>query len=1099
MNPMRLMLHEIAGELRAGLRSGIVSLVFLGLTLYLLMSLTNAEYMEKMGATDIPRNAPSLIYLMATGCMFFLFFAWAWVFAQPVLRDRHANLHEVILSAPISLPALLLGRFLGAALLASLLGASVMVGFLCTPALSWLGLVPPDAIAPPAWHALAFSWLWLVLPIAFGVGALYFMVTLKTRSVAAAFALSALLMLLWMVAVVVLEGGHINPVLSATLDPSLFTFAHAQVEDWTPAQKSQALLPINREFLLNRGLWCVLPMSGLVWMVTRVRRESLIRESARKPSRKTAPSLPETVLPHTLPGPVTAFRWWRTVTAETGWRLRRTVRTRAFLVGTVLLVAVGVMAAFVHVIWHAEGPFLPHPDRLLPLLMTTLYLVIAFVVAASAGLMSRQDDVEGFRDMLDAAPAPLFVRLFALALALLAVTLILALLPGVSVLIVTALVMPDSLAPVTVLLYQILVMAPALLELAMLALLIHALIRRPGLAYAASMFVTFVLVLNNELALVTYPPYKLGIPVQISLSSLTGWAPWRNYLLTLDGYKLGVALLCVAVAGLVLPRGHLRRLREMVARLPGPFGGGALIAVAGIIGSGALLHQKLISAGSYRTAESERLEQVDWERDTVANAGAFSVKGGELTLNLNTDQREATGQWLLKTVRTDTGVLHAELPPGFVLLSSRVDGQAVQADQANDHLTLPLDHCTADGCDVELTWRLSFASWPADASPPALADNGVWLRAYQAAPRLGIDPDRALRGANARTRYGLPADYAVPPGEAAASVKGIAPAGLWRWRLSRDLAKGGYSEQGATSGALDFSLYLPHRAHEQALEGLTVISDPGRTAAARSIADDVRRMRACVSRRLGRDIQVNSVQQWPRGQQVTGFSRGVLRLAEDPDWDVADQGVGRWRRQAHIATALARGHLVEAAELRRGPGAAWLSEGVAGAIGLLCVGDANGVDALQAAVERQAQDTTQRLANSDIPITSLRAAPSEGWVSLYAPLANLGWVARQSASDLTALLADIRQQRDVEHVLSTRLGSHATQRLLGPPLAFGAEGERWHWRDGGWQPLTTPARYQSLVRHDGQIVSRPDSVDEPGLLLDRWPAYPRFTQHHDNE
>ncbi|WP_373287358.1 ABC transporter permease [Alloalcanivorax dieselolei] len=1096
---MRLMFHEAAGELRAGLRSGIVSLVFVGLTLYLLMSLTNAEYMEKMGATDIPRNAPSLIYLMATGCMFFLFFAWAWVFAQPLLRDRHANLHEVVLSAPISLPALLLGRFLGAALLASLLGASVMVGFLCTPILSWLGLVPADAIAPPAWRALAFSWLWLVLPIAFGVGALYFMVTLKTRGVAAAFALSALLMLLWMVAVVVLEGGHINPVLSAILDPSLFTFTHAQVESWTPAQKTQALLPVNQEFLLNRGFWCVLPMSGLVWMVTRVRRESLIRENARKPSRRTAPPPPEAVRPHTLPGPVFAFRWWRTVIAETGWRLRRTVRTRAFLVGTVLLVAVGVMAAFVHVIWHAEGPFLPHPDRLLPLLMTTLYLVIAFLVAASAGLMSRQDDVEGFRDMLDAAPVPPFVRLFALALALLAVTLILALLPGVSALIVTALVLPDSLAPVTVLLYQILVMAPALLELAMLALLIHALIRRPGLAYAASMFVTFVLVLNNELALVTYPPYKLGIAAQISLSSLAGWAPWRDYLLTLDGYKLSVALLCVAVAGLVLPRGHLGRLREIATRLPGPIGGTALVALAGIIGGGALLHQKLVLAGSYRTAESERQEQVDWEQDTAASAGAFTVEGGELTLELNAHRREATGRWLLKTVRPDTGVLHAELPPGFSLLSSRVDGQAVRTDQGNDHLTLPLDHCAADGCDVALTWRVSFTAWPADASPPALAESGIWLRASQVAPRLGIDPDRALRGANARTRYGLPENYAVPPAEATASVAGIAPAGHWRWRLSADLEEGGHSEQGQSAGALDFSLYLPHRAREQTLEGLTVISDPGRTAAARGVADDVRRMQACVSRRLGSDIQVDTVQQWPRGQRVTGFAQGVLRLAEDPDWDVADQGVGRWRRQAHIATALARQHLVEAAELRRGPGAAWLSEGVAGAIGLLCVGDADGMNALRAVVERQAQDTTQRLANSDIPITSLRTAPGQGWVSLYAPLASLDWTARQSASDLTALLADIRQQGDVDQALAARLGSDTTQHLLGPPLAFGPDGERWHWREGGWQPLTTPARYQSLIRHDGRIVSKPGPADEPGLLLDRWPAYPRFPQHHDNK
>ncbi|MCC4620780.1 hypothetical protein LL965_12030 [Xanthomonas cassavae CFBP 4642] len=93
MSAAQLLLQEARAELRAGLRSGIVGLVFVGLAGYLLMCLTNADYVQQMGGTDIPRNAPSLIYLMSTGCMFFLFFAWAWVFAQPLLRDRQADLH----------------------------------------------------------------------------------------------------------------------------------------------------------------------------------------------------------------------------------------------------------------------------------------------------------------------------------------------------------------------------------------------------------------------------------------------------------------------------------------------------------------------------------------------------------------------------------------------------------------------------------------------------------------------------------------------------------------------------------------------------------------------------------------------------------------------------------------------------------------------------------------------------------------------------------------------------------------------------------------------------------------------------------------------
>lgn len=1099
MKALRLILHEAGHELRAGLQSGIVTLIFFGLPLYLLMSLSNAEYMEKMAATDIPRNAPSLIYLMSTGCMFFLFFAWAWVFAQPLIRDRQACLHEVVLSAPISLPSLLFGRFLGAAVIGMLLGGSVMVGFLCAPLLSWLGLVPTGTIAAPAWQALWFSWLWLVVPLAFGVGALYFMITLRTRSMAGAFGLSAFLMLLWMIAVVVLEGGHIHPFLAAVLDPSLFTFAHAQVESWTPEQKSQALLPISPEFLLNRGLWCALPITGLAWMVTRIRRETLIFERTERPTRQAA-KMPEPARQETLPRPAQAFRWWNATATETRWRLRQTLRTRAALIGSVLLVGVGMMASFVHVIWHAEGPFQPHPDRLLPLLMTTIYMVTAFLVAASAGLMSRQDDVEGFKDILDAAPAPAFVRLFALALTMVVITLILALLPGVAGLIVTALVTPESLALGITLIYQTLVMAPALLELAMLALLVHALIRRPGLAYTASMLLTFILVLNTELELVRYPPHKLGIPVQIHFSALTGWEPWRAYLLAIDGYKLGVAALSVAVAGLVLPRGKLGRLREAMMRAPGPIGGLGLIALLGVIATGVLLHQKLVTEGDYRSAEQEQRDQAGWERSTAGTSGDFTAGGGELILDLDTLTREVRGHWRIKNVHAATGVLHAELPPGFSLTSVQVSDLPANATVAHDHLILPLGSCAERGCQVELHWTLSLSGWSTNDHLPVLAGDQVWLRADWVVPRLGIDPDRALRASAERARYDLTSEFIPPPAAAAVPAQGIAPSGQWQWQLNVRRADQTWSDQGETRGAMGFSLFLTDSAYTLERDDLHVTSDPTRAGMAKSVADDVRLMQACVSRRLGTSIEINAVVQWPRGLGGTRLDQDVLQLSEAPDWDVADNGAGRWLRQTHIAEAMARHYLTRTSDLRRGPGSAWLSRGVAGAVGLLCVGDENGITALRTVIERRAEIATQSLANSNIPVSSLKNASTTGWVPQYAPLAALSWTVRQTPSDLNSLLADIRHRQDLAAALTARLGEEPANRLLGPPLSFSSEGERWRWRDGGWQPLSSPADYHRLVRREGRIISVPGGTEKgPGVLLDNWPAYPRFVQHSESQ
>ena len=51
---------------------------------------------------------------MIGGQAIWLLFVWAWLFGQVVARDRTAGLHELVLSAPVSLPALLAGRYLGA-------------------------------------------------------------------------------------------------------------------------------------------------------------------------------------------------------------------------------------------------------------------------------------------------------------------------------------------------------------------------------------------------------------------------------------------------------------------------------------------------------------------------------------------------------------------------------------------------------------------------------------------------------------------------------------------------------------------------------------------------------------------------------------------------------------------------------------------------------------------------------------------------------------------------------------------------------------------------------------------------------------------------
>ncbi|MYJ24181.1 MAG: ABC transporter permease, partial [Holophagales bacterium] len=242
MNTLRFVAAQAWQEFRAGCRGPLLAIVFPGLIGYALIVILNADYMREMGATEVPRNSPHVIYLMMAGQAVWIFFVWAWLFGLNVVRDRNASLHEVVLSTPVSLPALLFGRYLGALALSTLLPVATAIGFWLVPALGALGIIPPDAVGPHPWFAMAHSLLLFTLPTAAGVGALFLCAAIRTRSIAGPFAVAAMLMLVWMVAMVVVRGGDASPAVATLLDASGFAEIEEQTNLMTPREKAVAVI-----------------------------------------------------------------------------------------------------------------------------------------------------------------------------------------------------------------------------------------------------------------------------------------------------------------------------------------------------------------------------------------------------------------------------------------------------------------------------------------------------------------------------------------------------------------------------------------------------------------------------------------------------------------------------------------------------------------------------------------------------------------------------------------------------------------------------------------------------------------------------------------
>ena len=737
------------------------------------------------------------------------------------------------------------------------------------------------------------------------------------------------------------------------------------------------------------------------------------------------------------------------------------------------------------------------------------------------------------------------------ALAAAAVTVVFGLTPVLAVWIVTVFATPDAFSLLDPTLYFGLLLAPPMLELCALVLLAHALIRHTGAAHAVGVICAFFIVVNHELGVTSYPPAEVGVPPSITLSEFSGWAPWLGYVLTADLFKLAVAAAIVALAWLAWPRGTALtvpvRWRAGMGRLVGGAGALAAVAVALAVGVHTVLHERLVGLGGYESAAAETADDAAWEARWWVAAAPFAVTGGEVAIEIDPIGRRATARWRLDGVRSSSRILHGSLPHGAGITRAVVDGREESVTVELDHFALPLDACgpvglaeanqesaarmqvpgvdegpesETDDCTVELEVVARGEGWSAAGESPWLHPSGVWLRAADLLPALGHDPDRLVRVPRERRAHGLePMSGSVAAG-ALAPAAGVAPAGDWHWSVTFADADpdpdrpGGtaVATTGRTDGPLDFAAaWWPGAPVESRRGGLAALHGPERLRDAGRVLEDVAAMHACVEATLGRAPAIHTVLQAPRERGEAALHGGLLWLPEHEGWDIADEGFARRQRRATIAAALAARATADGADLRKEPGEDWLRVGVPGWVGLECVRQQDGVDAWLALQARASDQVVAALGALDAPAIGVAAAGDAPWVQEYTPLATVGWVESvglAAARDaVAAVTAAVRGGAPLADALAEAVGADTAEALLGPPASsdiliaqadrtLEIAGQRWLWRDGGWEPVSAAIHVTQRFDDDRdrrRIGPVPTTVDPeaPFTLIDAWPSFER--------
>lgn len=1109
---------EFLYEIRAGLRGPLFTIAVIGFTLYILMMLTGGDAMRGFGAV---RNASSMVYQLSTGMSMYLFFVWAWIFGQAVMRDRSVHLSENVLSSPIHLPTLLFSRYLGASVVAFLLGAVVPLSIFLMPITAWLGLVPLADIGDAPVLAVFLSLLLFVLPTALGIGALFVSITLWMRSTAGPFALAAFLMLVWMLGLIVVRNGDISDMIATLIDPTMFSEVGRQIKELTADEKINYIIDVSPLYLLNRIVWFVLPIALLLFVLKGLKREHMLLEKGKKKLRDS------TTKKTSLSAKTTAVivfggkpSWLRALFSETLWHLKLSLQNKALLLAFVVLMIMSVGSSVLFVLKNGQGPMVANVEYLLSFSGGFFYLFTLFTVAGFVGALMRRDQHGGFEEMFDTTPSPLGTRVMARIITAFLLTMVIALFPALNTWIVMAIGGVD-ISWLNPLIYQFFVIMPPMIEIAALSVLSHSLIRNAGAAYGVSMMFAFIAIMNHELSLVTYPPAEIGIAVHTSLSSLTGWNSWFESMIITDLLKLGISTVIASLAWLFWQRGvdfgFKERLHEARLRI----GSVAPLAIVGLLLitiPGTVLYQKLVVHGEYISLKDEIAQDAAWEKQWWNKGSAFSLKGGDVQIKVNPSNRIFTAQWKLNNVKSDNNLLHASLPHSVNISSALVEGQKATPNIAYDHFTLPLVNCPTEGCDVELNLIAEFNDYSADGTQSWLLPSGVWLRAVDVLPTLGLDPDRRLGIPAEREQFGLDKLENNLPKDALKTADSVAPAGTWTWNVEIEGNGESTLSSGALKAPLNFAMaWLPKTPQKITQNDTEAWHGDEYTQAAKDIMEDQELMAQCVGDILGEVPDIRTIIQSPRELgEITQYSE-LLWFPEDLGWDIASNGPGHKRRRAAIATALSRHVLLQATDLRSEAGVQWLLSGVSAWVGMECLRRSDGQKAWIAEQNWQAKELSKALGGRQTtPVGKVADARKSDWIKPYTALSTLNWATAQgsekTASMIKILLQHLKEGESIPDALALVAGKQTAEHLLGMPMVsdisiqadkkqqLQIKAKRWQWKDNGWELIEEPKEVLQLVGKETKLISLQKPLDinssQDFILLDSWHSVERTPKNN---
>lgn len=758
------MLATIAAfEVRYQLRS---PLFYISFALFFLLTFggTTNDHIHIGDIGNAYRNSPFAI-LQSTSIMDLIgvFVLVAFV-ANVIIRDDETGFAPIIRATRITKFDYLVGRFVGAYLVAFIVMASVPLAILIG---SWMPWLDQEKVGPTLFSHYLYAQFVFTAPTVFAAGAGFFALATITRSMMWSY-VGALGFLVLYAATQVLLSDPSRLTAASLADPFGLSAIGQVTRYWTTTDRNTLLPAVAGVILVNRLIWIGVGIGLFALAYARFRFEARGKQRSQATAKNTAADTFEPTVLVQVVRSDNAPSTWRQFMAITRFDMGTIFKSPAFFV----LLAIGVFNSLAGMADIAElrgTQYFPVTRAVVDALSGSFTFIPIIIALYYAGELVWRDRDRRIHEIVDATAAPnwafMVPKVLGISLVLLA-CFVVAVLTGCAYQLAHGY---SHLELGAYLFWFVIPETTTAILLAVLAMFVQTVVPHKAVGWAV-MLVYIVSIFALPGAGFEHNLYNYAHTSSVPLSDMNGMGRFWIGLGWFQAYWYLFAVLLLVAAQLLWRRGVDTSLRPRFKRIPQRFTGvtrwvACIVAVAWL-SVGAYIFYNTNILNDYRTKPETDQWTADYEKALLPFEHLAQPRVVNVQLAVNLEPREVrattTGSYVIEN-RTGAPLsdLHVRWIRPLKMQSLEVPGAQLSkefADYQYRIYTFATPMQPGEQRTIRFTTLLEQRGFANQSNLTRIVENGTFLDNTEIAPIIGMSRDHLLQDRSKRRRYGLPAE-----------------------------------------------------------------------------------------------------------------------------------------------------------------------------------------------------------------------------------------------------------------------------------------------------------------------------------------------------